>query len=265
MQAIASARHRRTAVTVLAVAVAFGGAACGSLDADPEGTRGPAAATAEKSPEAFPGLSGPEIANRAVTATKAATSLTLDVTLKTADGPLKGYMAISKKGDCAGTLSVGSDGTAELIKTGGTAYLRFDEALLTSQNKGASAEEQKAVLEMMKGRWIKTDASDAEARDSLELCDLNKLLADLEANDTAARRVGETTVGGRKAVKLTESDGKETYTVYVAAEGEPYLLKFEQAGGEEPGTMTFSGFDKPVAAKKPAAKDILDLDKLGEQ
>ncbi|WP_405570313.1 hypothetical protein OG317_15615 [Streptomyces sp. NBC_01167] len=265
MQANASARHRRTALTVLAVAIAFGGAACGSLDADLKSTKGPAGATAEKPAEAFPGLSGPEIANRAVTATKAATSLTLDVTLKTADGPQKGYMAISKKGDCAGTLSVGSDGTAELIKTGSTAYLRFDEALLRSQNKGAPAEEQEAVLEMMKGRWIKTDASDAEARDSLELCDLNKLLADVEANDTAARRVGETTVGGRKAVKLTESDGKETYTMYVAAEGEPYLLKFEQVGGEEPGTMTFSGFDKPVPAKKPAAKDILDLDKLGKQ
>lgn len=121
------------------------------------------------------------------------------------------------------------------------------------------------MIKMMKGRWVKTDVSDPEAKDSLELCDLGSLLSELEANDTAARRAGETTVNGRKALKLTESDGEATYTAYVATEGEPYLLKVEQVGGEEPGTMTFSEYNKPVAAKKPAAKDILDLDKLGEQ
>ncbi|MGW3623523.1 hypothetical protein [Streptomyces sp. NPDC000880] len=273
MHAIAPVRRRHTAFAVLAAVVALGGAACGSLgeDADSMGSNGSAGSKGAKenaedkrAAEPFAGLSGPEIANSAVRATKAATSLTLDITMKTADGPMKGYMAVSKQGDCAGTLSVGSSGTAELIKTGSTAYLRFDEAFLKEQGKGQSAEETAALINMMKGRWVKTGAWDPEARDSLQLCELDKLLAGLEANDNAARRAGEATVNGRRAV-ITESDGKETYTAYVAADGEPYLLKFEQLGGDEPGTMTFSEYNKPVPAKKPAANDILDLDKLGKQ
>ncbi|MFI2348312.1 hypothetical protein ACH492_14940 [Streptomyces sp. NPDC019443] len=274
MHAIAPARRRRTAFAVLAAVVALGGAACGQLGPEPASKGAKSSASSKgakenakdkKAAEPFAGLSGPEIANRAARATKAATSLTLDITMKSADGPTKGFMAISTKGDCKGTLSVGSDGTVELIKTGNTAYMRFDEAFLREQSKGEPAAEADAVIKTLKGRWMRTDVSDPEAKDSLELCDLDSVLSELEANDNAARRAGETTVNGQKALKLTESDGEATYTLYVATEGEPYLLKVEQVGGEEPGTMTFSAYNKPVAAKKPAAKDILDLDKLGEQ
>jgi hypothetical protein len=47
--------------------------------------------------------------------------------------------------------------------------------------------------------------------------------------------------------------------MYVAAEGKPYLLKIDQKGGDEPGTIGFSGFNKPVPAEKPADKDIFEL------
>jgi hypothetical protein len=251
---------RRTALcTALFTTVALGLTACGpsssSADAKVQdsGPTGP-----------FAGQSGPEIVNRAVTATKAATSLTLDVNINTADGPMKAYMATDTNGRCTGTLSVGPAGTAELIRTGDTVYMRFDEAFLREQGKGEPAEETEAVLKLLKGRWMQTDASAPEAEDSLELCDLDSLLAEIEANDTEARRGGESTVDGKKALILTESDSEATYTIYVATEGEPYLLKVEQKGGEEPGTMTFSDYNKPVRAKKPAAKSIVDLDNLGE-
>ncbi|MEU8524654.1 MULTISPECIES: hypothetical protein [Streptomyces] len=240
--------RRRAALTtaLLVAAVAAGATACGPFEEEASGP--------------FKGLTGPQIVNKSIGATKGAKSLTLDVATTSADGPLKAYMSIDRSGQCAGTLSVGVTGTAELIRSGGTAYMRFDEAFLREQGKGEPKEQQEAVLKMLKGKWVETDASDPEAKDSLELCDLNALLSEFEQGVNFADAGEETTVNGKKALRLTEGAGAESTTVYVATEGTPYLLKIVSKGGEEPGTITFSSYDKPVPARKPAAEDVVDLE-----
>ncbi|OKJ99738.1 hypothetical protein AMK26_27465 [Streptomyces sp. CB03234] len=255
MSSTALRAFTRPALAALCAAAALGLTACG-----PFGSSG---GVEESGP--FAGLSGPQIANKAIKATKTADSLTLDANLQMSDGPVKAFMALDTKGQCAGTISMGPTGTAELIRTGKVAYMRFDEAFLREQNKGGSPEETEAVLKMLKGRWVKTDVTDPEAKDSLEMCELDTMLAEFETGINSAQRGEETTVNGKKALILTEKDGDATYKIYVATEGEPYLLKIEQKGGEEPGTMSFLDYNKPVPAKQPAAKDILDLKELGEQ
>ncbi|WP_149179896.1 hypothetical protein [Streptomyces sp. TRM49041] len=222
---------------------------------------------AEKKEETgpFAGLSGPQILNKSIKATKTAESLRFNLTTTSAtDGTTKAYMAVDTEGRCSGTLSIGT-GTMEMIKTGGVAYLRFDEAFLREENKDGSPEETEQILKELKGRWMKTDASDPETEDSLELCELGSLLADLETGVNLAGKGEETTVNGKKALKLIESDGEETTTTYVATEGEPYLLKIVVKGGDEPGTITFTDYNKPVTAEAPAAKDILDLDETASE
>ncbi|QGV80227.1 hypothetical protein [Streptomyces ficellus] len=243
-------------VAALCTSAALGLSACG-----PTGTAG--AKAEEKGP--FPGLSGQQIANKAIKATKSATSLTLDADLTTEDGRTKTFLALDTKGQCAGTVTLGATGTMEILRTGGLAYLRFDEAFLRDQNEGSSPEETEAVLTMLKGRWVKTDIDDPEAKDSLGMCELNTLLSEFETGRNAAERGEETTVNGKKALTLTEKDGATTYKIYVATEGEPYLLKVDVKGGDEPGTMSFLDYGKPVPAKKPAEKDIVDLDALGAE
>ncbi|MCT4356501.1 hypothetical protein M5362_25560 [Streptomyces sp. Je 1-79] len=251
-----AARHTRTRRTALASAlcavVALGATACGPFSDDAKAS-GP-----------FGDLSGTQIADRAITATKKADSLTLDLATKTTDGPMKAYLAMDTRGKCAGTLTVGTTGTAELIKADDKdVYLRFDEAFLRAQAEGEPAEVQEAVLKELKGRWVKTPVTDPDAKDNLELCDLTALLGEFEAGTAFAVKGKETTVGGRKALTLTEKAGGETTTVYVATEGEPYILKIVSAGGEEPGTMTFTDYGKPVEAKVPAKKDVVDEEKTG--
>ncbi|WP_189550470.1 hypothetical protein [Streptomyces lavendofoliae] len=247
---------KRSALAALCAAAALALTACG-----PSGSSGGQA----KDAGPFPGLSGPQIANKAIKATKTADSLTLDANLKTADGQIRAFMALDTKGQCAGTITMGSTGTMELIRDGKLAYMRFDESFLREQNKGGSPEETEAVLKMLKGRWVKSDTTDPEFKDGLEMCELDTLLAEFETGINVAERGEETTVNGEKALTLTEKDGDATYKIYVAAEGEPYLLKIEQKGGKEPGTMSFKDYDKPVPAKKPAAEDVLDLDELGAE
>ncbi|MGW2561366.1 hypothetical protein ACWCXB_19350 [Streptomyces sp. NPDC001514] len=205
-------------------------------------------------------LSGPEVINRGIKATKSAKSMALGIDLKTSDGPVKAYLAVNTKGECAGTVSMGATGTVELVKTGNTAYLRFDESILRDQSKGRPKAEVDAVLKTLLGKWVKEDAGSADAKDLVQFCDLDTYLEGFEANDTIAKKTGTSTVNGTPTLMLTESDRDEKYIAHVAAEGTPYLLKLQVVGGKEPGSMTFSEFNKPVAAKKPAAKDIVDID-----
>ncbi|MET7615843.1 hypothetical protein [Streptomyces sp. NPDC005408] len=261
MSVIAPRRLKPIALAALCTTLALAATACGPSDGDSRDTKGAPAKSTKAEEGAFPGLSGPKIANKAFKATKTATSVTVDFAARTTDGNLKAYMSIDSKGDCKGTLSTGETGTAELIRIGDNAYMRFDEAFLRSQNEGGSPEETAAVLKMLKGRWVKSDASSPDDKEQLEFCELKTFLGQFEEGFNLMRRGETTTVNGQKALTLTEKDGATSYKVYVATEGEPYVLKVEQKGGEEPGTITFSKFNKPVGATKPAAKDIVDLDK----
>ncbi|MEV4916014.1 hypothetical protein AB0K47_04285 [Streptomyces tirandamycinicus] len=255
MPAVPPTRLKRLVLASVCAASALALTACGPLGQAAEKST-PSAPSSPSGP--YPGLSGSEILNKAITATKAATSLRLRVTTETADGPVRGDLAVDTKGDCAGTLQMGAEGGVELVKTGDTVYMRFDEKMLRSQADGE--EETQAALDLLLGKWVREKADAADAKDFAEFCDLDSYLEGFQANDTVAKRAGESTVGGTPTVVLTESHQGEKATAQVAAKGTPHLLRLQVTGGAEPIDMTFSEFDEPVPVKKPAAKDIVDLD-----
>ncbi|MFF3607572.1 hypothetical protein [Streptomyces sp. NPDC002463] len=243
----AKTRTRRTAVSaVLCAAFALGTAACGpfSDDAKPAGP--------------FGGMTGSQIVDKAFAATRAAKSVTVDVDLKSEE-PTKGYLSVDTRGKCAGTVSTGTASTTEVIKVDEKdVYLRFDETFLREQTKGESAEVQEAMLKELKGKWVKAPVSDPENKEMAAVCDLQELLGGFEQGASGIAKGAETTVDGQKALALTEpGDGGETNTVYVATQGAPYILRIVTKGGDEPGTITFSKYGKPVDAKAPEAKDVV--------
>ncbi|MET9769616.1 hypothetical protein [Streptomyces sp. NPDC006415] len=208
----------------------------------------------------FAGQSGPEVINKALDKTNGVKSLRISLDMTTPDGRIKADFASSLGGDCTGTMSMGGEGRMAIVKTGDTVYTKFDEALLREQAVGEPKEDVDAAVELLAGRWTESKASDPDTKDSIEFCDLKGLLKEFEAGDNAAEKKGPTKVAGTPALRLTEKEGKETYTVDVAAEGTPYILRVTSRGGEEPMTMNLSDFDVPVVAEKPAAKDIVDLE-----
>ncbi|MCZ7459826.1 hypothetical protein [Streptomyces sp. WMMC940] len=254
MPAVPPSRVKHLALASLCAASALALSACGPLD----GTAGDGKPSAESGP--YPGLSGPEILNKAITTTKKATSLRLKVTMTTADGPVRGDLAVDTKGNCAGTVQMGAEGTTELVRTGDTVYLRFDERMLRSQTKGGSEAETRAALDTLLGKWVREKADAQDAKDLAQFCDLDSYLEGFEADDTEAKRAGGSTVDGTPTVVLRESYRGEKATAHVAAKGTPYLLRFQVTGGAEPIDMTFSEFDRPVPVKEQAEKDIVDLD-----
>ncbi|MFF8966340.1 hypothetical protein ACF1BK_26730 [Streptomyces globisporus] len=236
----------RISVNTLCALALAGLAACG---ADSPKETGP-----------FAGQSGPEVVNKALDRTNGVKSLRIGLDMTTADGRIKADFASSLGGDCTGTMSMGGEGRMDIVKTGDTVYTKFDEALLREQAEGEPKEDVDAAVELLAGRWTESKASDPDTKDSIEFCDLKGLLKEFEASDNAAEKKGPTKVAGTPALRLTEKEGKETYTIDVAAEGAPYILRVTSRGGEEPMTMNLSDFDVPVVAEKPAAKDIVDLE-----
>ncbi|MGW1883278.1 hypothetical protein [Streptomyces sp. NPDC001970] len=255
MYVTAPARLKRGALAALCTAAGLALTACGPLGALDGGT-------GEENTDSGPyaDLSGPEVLNRGLEATKTAKSLRLELTMRTAEGPMKAYLAVDTKGDCAGTISVGDSGTTELIKTGDTVYTRFDEAMLRKEGEGRPKDETDAVVKMLLGKWVEDEADGADAKDLVHFCDLDSYLDGFRANDTIARKAGESTVNDTPTLVLTEAYRNEKYTAHVATKGAPYLLRIQVAGGAEPMSLTFSEFNKPVPAEKPAAKDIADID-----
>ncbi|MFJ4784658.1 hypothetical protein [Streptomyces sp. NPDC088794] len=273
----------RKALTALVLATAATAAltACqsGKDTVDSKSSSAPKAGKTTKPADPFAGLSALEIADRSMKATTGASSVHLkgDVEDEDAGGRIHVDMALSTKNECTGTFGMGASGGMELIKTGDTIYMKYDEAFLREQSKGESKETVDEMVSMLGGKWAKTSATGADSEDIAGFCDLDTVLegaedagsggsASPDATATAASsatRAGTAEVDGAKAVVLKLKDGKDRYTLYVAAEGKPYLLRMVSTG-KDTGTLTFGDYDKPLTVTKPTG-EILDLDALGTQ
>ncbi|CAL9540454.1 hypothetical protein [Streptomyces sp. enrichment culture] len=266
---------RRTALAALCLAAV---AAAGLTGCAGEGraNSGTSRDSAEQSPaeerkssrkpkeEPFAGLTGGEIAERALKATTGASSLRMrgDVPDEETGGTLRIDMALDEQGDCAGTLGMDGEGEAELIKTGDTLYMKYDEAFLRAQSEGEPRADVDAAVALLAGKWTKTSAKGADAEEIAGFCDLDLVLGDLEDGRSEATRGKTTTLDGTPAITLEEREGGDRFTVYVATRGEPYLLRIDSASAADPGSLSFTDYDEPVPARKPAG-DVLDLDALG--
>jgi hypothetical protein len=252
---------RRGALAVACAATALTVAACGTGggSGSGSGSSGVSGSAATKKP----GLAdepASTIADKAVSAMKSASSLTMDFNGTIDGSPTKFRMTMSTKGDCAGTMTMGG-GTIRLMRVGALVYMKFDDAMWKSQG----GKDSEAAKKLIGDRWMKTKATGPDAKDFAQFCDLDQVFGGFEG-DTASKKGKPTTFDGTPVIPLIDKSAKkdgERDTAYVALEGKPYILRLVAKGGKEPGSATFSDFDKPVNAKTPAAKDTIDLDTLG--
>ncbi|MFJ9820086.1 hypothetical protein ACIRU3_33420 [Streptomyces sp. NPDC101151] len=248
---------RRTALAALCLAAAATAGLTGCLPGQDKADSKP------KGP--FAGLSGGQIADRALKATRGASSLRMkgDVADDETHSTITIDMALNKKGECAGTMSMHGQGRADLIRTGDAVYMKYDEAFLRAQSKGESKADTDAAVAMLAGKWTKMSVKGQDAKDIASFCDLDSVLGGVDDGNSDATRGKTSTVDGTPAITVREKDGKDTYTAYVATKGKPYLLQVDGiSGAKEPQHITFTDYERPVPAKKPAGK-IIDLDALG--
>ncbi|MEV0125801.1 hypothetical protein AB0I16_30360 [Streptomyces sp. NPDC050703] len=171
-------------------------------------------------------------------------------------------MVFTTAGTCTGTMGKSHTGSMRLIITDDTVYRKYDEGLLRAAGDKQGASDVETAVDLLAGRWAQTSRMSEEGRAYARFCDLDVQMSDYEDIDTSTtRREGRATVDGTPAIKLSGIDGKYRFTLYVATEGKPYLLRMVQrTGGGKPIALTYSDFDKPLKAKPPTG-DILNLDR----
>lgn len=166
-------------------------------------------------------------------------------------------MQLNTDADCTGTLGFGG-GTTELLGTGGSVWMKPDEAFWTSF-AGDNAEQ---VMSLVADKWVVVpDGEDGFA----ELCDLDELLDELIAgdDDTTYSKTGDDEIDGDKVLAIESKDDEGTSTGYVLVDEPHYLVKVEKTEGDEPGSVTFSDFDESVDVQAPSDSEVVDLNSLG--
>lgn len=224
------------------------------------------AAVTTTAPADLTRLTADQIAGRAVAATQAARSLRMAGQVNSDGERTSVDLAVDNKGACTGRLGFGG-GIAELRQVNKVLYMKGDEkfwraSLSESGSPGADGE---SVVELVKDRWIKMPPGSAKAMGGV--CDLKAMLAERDKNtsDRQGMTKGpDAEVDSLPTTTLVKKNpGGETITMHVAKKGEPYLIRVVRVGGDGPGTMTFSDFNKPVRAVAPPANQVVDLEKLG--
>lgn len=150
--------------------------------------------------------------------------------------------------------------------TDATLYLRGDEQYWRT----ALEQQPDAARKMapkLQDKWVRMPANDAS---TAGVCDKQGFIAAMDEDESERRgmkRGSTTEVNGEEALKLTkDASGGEKLTLYVATEGEPYILKTTTEGGENPGGVTFSEYGKTVDPQQPPADETVDMKELaGEQ
>ncbi|MEO3763112.1 hypothetical protein [Streptomyces sp. B8F3] len=203
--------------------------------------------------------SAEEIKDETATAMRSAKSMTLDFQ-QTGAAATAMKLSVTKGGECAGTVTT-QGATAEIRRVDGTSYMKPDTKFW-EQNAGSP--EQAQLIEATVGdRWVEMGAGQD---DFASFCDLDTVLKDMDDEDKGDKKDNtekgdEGEVRGTPTITLIAKEDGETTRVHIATEGEPYILKMEMEGGDEPGTAEFSEFNEKVDVTAPA--DAVSLDELG--
>ncbi|MEU4263371.1 hypothetical protein ACYCCF_11715 [Streptomyces argenteolus] len=237
----------RITAAALCTALALGLTACDAF------------ARSSGTPAPFAGLTGPEITDKAVAATRAATTVRLTVATESADGPVQAFVATGARGACAGTFSLGTAGTMELVRADGVVYTKSDEAMLRAAaadrpaGNGGTDGDGKDAIGRLTGRWLTAPADDRRTAENLRYCDPRGLLDGIASTSATARVGGPTTVAGAPALTLTGGTDEEEWTASVATKGPPHLLRMRVTDGTARAlTVEFSAFGAPLTVRKPA-------------
>ncbi|WP_157406804.1 hypothetical protein [Actinomadura rubrobrunea] len=144
-------------------------------------------------------------------------------------------------------------GHVSIICIDSVVYFKGDDAFWKTA-AGKAGKTGKGTPQLLGGMWLKDTAEGFG--ELAETGDRKKFLAEtLKEAGTSIKVEGTSRIGGRAALTLRGSGGR----IYVATEGEPYVLRVD-IGAK--GYLDLSGFDEPVAVKAPPEDQVVDLSEL---
>jgi hypothetical protein len=229
---------------IVGVVMLAGTAACGSSASSQSASTTPSA-------NPLAGLTGDQIAAKAVADLKAASSVHIAGSV-TESGSSYGVDLTPGTTDCTGTLVVQGKGSFALLKIGQTLWIKPDNQFWKSA--GASS----AVLQLVGGKWIQTSTSDSNFSSVNMLCSPAQL-ADSLGNKLNHVVKGTTTViAGQSALQLRDTSTSDS--AYVTISAAPEFLRLN---GGSSGQLDFSDYNAPVTLTPPPASETIDGSTIG--
>ncbi|MFH9268378.1 hypothetical protein ACH4KN_29600 [Streptomyces sp. NPDC017546] len=211
----------------------------------------------KSSEEAFGGKSADTIAADAVKATRDAKSVRIEGNARQQGGGEIGLdFHVDNQDRCKGTMT-GQGAKADVLQIGQQVYVRGDEKFWQNSLQGKPGTD--GAVEQLQGKWVKSEPGQSGTEG---MCDKQAFLASLDSDKSERKglKKGDTTeIDGQSVLALEKKQsGGEKITMYVATEGEPFILKAVTEGGDAPGEVVLSDYNKKVEAQAPADADLVD-------
>jgi len=171
-------------------------------------------------------------------------------------------LSLTTEGDCTGTVSRGDSGSAQVVTLNDNSWFKPDEEFWKAQ-AGDAADQ---IISTVGDKWVQLPEGD---KSFASFCDLNGLLDQIggDQSDSESKKGETEDVDGTETIKLTRdaTQGDGTITVWVATDDPHHILKVEQAGGESPGSFSFSEFDQDASIEAPADNEVITVEELQQQ
>ncbi|MFE4862548.1 hypothetical protein [Streptomyces sp. NPDC056670] len=210
-------------------------------------------------------LTADQIAQRSHDALLGATSLHVTAKGDLGSGAGTSFdLTLDRSGNCRGSVSLGPQGSVEIIRHGTDVWIKPDAAFWKNEVPGGGT----ALASLVGDRYLKGTTNDPVLRNTTDVCDLDTFQKYLDTSAklpaTTLTKGSPVKVDGVEAIPVTATQQGRTYTLDVATTGKPYPVRFTVAKGAAApdATVRFDGFDKPVPAATPAAADSVDISGL---
>ncbi|WP_256105406.1 hypothetical protein [Streptomyces sp. ODS05-4] len=188
-------------------------------------------------------------------------SLSVDGTLPGRGGPMKLHLTMDKAGSCEGTIGLQEAGEVQILRIGKDAWIKPDQRFW--QAMANNPEDGRVAAELFTGKYLPVDSTDSDYQDLFSACGLISSFANDTESDNTYTKGRTHTVETVRTIQLKTSDSSgEVGDMYIASRGKPYVISMEKGTGASATRMTFSDFDRPLAATPPSAELVIDPDSL---
>jgi hypothetical protein len=201
------------------------------------------------------GMTGKQIAAKAMSDLKSAPSFTL-----TGTGiPFQGKTATMSVGmagkDCTMSVDIGSAGTMTMVMIGTSAWMKADADFLKTEDGSDGS----AIAFLVAGKYLKIPASSMSGlTQGSGVCDRNGLDSSLSGLSPSSNvtKGTPTTVNGQKVYPLADKADKTTF--YVTDTSTPWIIKFVDTKSGEAGQATIT-YGVPKSITAPSASETVSL------
>ncbi|HEX4186728.1 MAG TPA: hypothetical protein VHY83_02405 [Solirubrobacteraceae bacterium] len=130
----------------------------------------------------------------------------------------------------------------ELITLGSTVYIKGSPAFYRRLGGPTAAQ-------LFRGKWLKAPAASGQFASITAITDMRKVIDTALASHGTLAKGASTTVGGRRALAVT--DASKGGVLYVAATGKPFPLAVARAG-QGGGRIVFDRWNEAVSISPPS-------------